>query len=266
MAKASAPRAPKKTPREKTREWFSKCKFGMFIHWGVYAVLGKGEWIRTVDQIPQDEYAKLPPKFNPTKFDPGAWADLAKRAGMKYMVVTTKHHDGFCMFDTKTTDYRITHPSCPFHADPRANVLAHVFDAFKARDFGISCYFSKSDWHCPWYWLPDRPALCGILYVLKTGLHLRMRPQELGCGSGVTCWRRLRDWQAAGVWQALHRVLLDRLGAAGRIDWSRASVDSASVRAKGGGRRPAPTRPTARNPAPSTISSSTARASPSPAA
>ncbi len=115
-------------------------------------------------------------------------------------------------------------------------------------------------------WLPDRPALCGILYVLKTGIQWRMLPTALGCGSGVTCWRRLRDWQAAGVWQALHRVLLDRLGAAGRLDWSRASVDSASVRAKGGGRRPAPTPPTARNPAPNTTSSSTGRAFRSPAA
>ena len=115
-------------------------------------------------------------------------------------------------------------------------------------------------------WLPDRPALCGILSVLTTGLQWRMLPQELGCGSGVTCWRRLRDWQAAGVWQALHRVLLDRLGAAGRLDWSRASLDRASVRAKGGARRPAPTRLIARNPAPSTTSWWIGGASRSPAA
>jgi len=115
-------------------------------------------------------------------------------------------------------------------------------------------------------WLPDRPALCGLLYVLKTGIQWRRLPLALGCGCGVTCWRRLRDWQAAGVWSALHRALLDRLGAAGRIDWSRASVDSASVRAKGGARRPARTRPTAPNPAASTTSSSVAGVSRSPAA
>ncbi|HEX5505414.1 MAG TPA: IS5 family transposase [Thermomicrobiales bacterium] len=84
-------------------------------------------------------------------------------------------------------------------------------------------------------WVSDRAALCGIIYVLKTGIQWRMLPAELGCGSGVTCWRRLRDWQDAGVWQALHLALLDRLGEAGRIDWSRACADSASVRAKGGG-------------------------------
>jgi alpha-L-fucosidase len=141
MAKASAPRAPKKTPREKTREWFSKCKFGMFIHWGVYAVLGKGEWIRTVDQIPQDEYAKLPLKFNPTKFDPGAWADLAKRAGMKYMVVTTKHHDGFCMFDAHNTDWKVT--NTPYGKD----VIAELTEAFEARDVRVGFYYSIMDWH-----------------------------------------------------------------------------------------------------------------------
>ena len=110
-------------------------------------------------------------------------------------------------------------------------------------------------------WLPDRPALCGILYVLKTGIQWHMLPLELGCGSGVTCWRRLRDWQAAGVWAALHRALLDRLGDAAQLDWSRASLDSASVRAKGGARRPARTRPIAPSRARSTTWSSTEGAS-----
>ena len=83
------------TPREATRRWFREAKFGLFIHWGVYALLGKGEWIRTVGKIPEEEYAKLPPAFNPTEFRPEEWADLAQRAGMKYMVMTTKHQDGF---------------------------------------------------------------------------------------------------------------------------------------------------------------------------
>jgi transposase len=80
----------------------------------------------------------------------------------------------------------------------------------------------------------DRAALAGIIFVLKSGIPWEMLPQEMGCGSGVTCWRRLRDWQSAGVWERLHRVLLDRLGEAGQIDWSRACVDSASVPAKRG--------------------------------
>ncbi len=85
----------------------------------------------------------------------------------------------------------------------------------------------------------DRRALTGILFVLKTGIPWEYLPQEMGCGSGMTCWRRLRDWQEAGVWDKLHRTLLDRLGQADRIDWSRASLDSASVPAPGGGPRPA---------------------------
>jgi transposase len=82
--------------------------------------------------------------------------------------------------------------------------------------------------------VPDRACLTGIIFVLKSGLPWEMLPQEMGCGSGMTCWRRLRDWQEAGVWDALHRVLLDRLGEAGQIDWSRASLDCASIPAKRG--------------------------------
>ena len=83
--------------------------------------------------------------------------------------------------------------------------------------------------------LRDRPALTGILFVLRSGIPWEMLPQEMGCGSGMTCWRRLRDWQEAGVWQNLHEVLLAKLREADQIDWSRAVVDSASIRAVGGG-------------------------------
>ena len=84
----------------------------------------------------------------------------------------------------------------------------------------------------------NRAALTGILFVLKTGMPWEYLPQEMGCGSGMTCWRRLRDWQAAGVWDELHRTLLERLHAAEQIDWTRASLDSASVPAPGGARKP----------------------------
>ena len=87
--------------------------------------------------------------------------------------------------------------------------------------------------------VPDRAALTGIIFVLKSGIPWEMLPQELGCGSGMTCWRRLRDWQESGVWERLHHTLLDRLGEAGQIDWSRASLDSASIPAKRGASSPA---------------------------
>ena len=104
--------------------------------------------------------------------------------------------------------------------------------------------------------LPDRAALTGILFVLKSGLPWEMLPAEMGCGSGMSCWRRLRDWQDAGVWAALHRVLLEHLQAAGQIDWRRAALDSASVPAKGGDLRQGRTRPTAASPAPNATSRS----------
>lgn len=88
--------------------------------------------------------------------------------------------------------------------------------------------------------VPDRQALTGILFVLKTGIPWEDLPQEMGCGSGMTCWRRLRDWHEAGVWERLHQVLLDELQDAGVLDWSRAVVDSSHVRAKGGAKRQVP--------------------------
>lgn len=96
----------------------------------------------------------------------------------------------------------------------------------------------------------DRACLTGIIFVLKSGIPWEMLPQEMGCGSGVTCWRRLRDWQDAGVWDRVHHTLLDRLGAADQIDWDRAALDSASVPAKRGARPWDRIPPIAANPAP----------------
>jgi transposase len=104
--------------------------------------------------------------------------------------------------------------------------------------------------------VPDRAALGGIIFVLRTGCPWRLVPQALGCGSGTTCWRRLRDWHAAGVWQRLHETLLNWLGDEAAIDWSRASVDSLSIRAKRGASRRDRTRSIAASPAPSTTWSS----------
>jgi transposase len=100
--------------------------------------------------------------------------------------------------------------------------------------------------------VPDRQTLTGILFVLKTGIPWEDLPQEMGCGSGVTCWRRLREWQQQGVWQRLHEALLAKLNAAGEIDWQRAAVDSSHVRAFGGASAPARAQWTAESQAPST--------------
>jgi len=150
---------------EQWRDW----KFGFMVHWGPYSQWGIVEswsicsedvdWCRRpkgvsyVDYVKQ--YEQLPTTFNPVKFDPAAWAQAAKDAGMKYVVFTTKHHDGFSMFDTKQTDYRITAPDVPFHSNPRANIAKEVFDAFRMQDFGIGAYFSKPDWHHDDFWAPE---------------------------------------------------------------------------------------------------------------
>ena len=112
--------------------------------------------------------------------------------------------------------------------------------------------------------VPDRAALTGIIFVLKSGIPWEMLPPEMGCGSGVTCWRRLRDWQEAGVWDRLHRTLLDRLGEADLIDWSRASLDSASIAAKRGATPSVPTRRIAANRARSAMLWSSGAAARSP--
>jgi transposase len=108
--------------------------------------------------------------------------------------------------------------------------------------------------------IDDRAVLTGIVFVLRSGIAWEMLPREMGCGSGMTCWRRLRDWHEAGVWHALHHLLLEELAEAERIDWSRAAIDSAAVSAKKGAPKPVPTQPTEAGPAPSTTSWSTATA------
>jgi transposase len=109
--------------------------------------------------------------------------------------------------------------------------------------------------------VPHRAALTGIVFVLKSGIPWEMLPQEMGCGCGMTCWRRLRAWQRAGVWQKLHHLLLNKLGQAEQIDWSRAAIDAASVAAPGGAIKPARIQRTAANRARSAILWSTAKGS-----
>ena len=109
--------------------------------------------------------------------------------------------------------------------------------------------------------ISDRAALTGILFVLMTGTPWEMLPPEMGCGSGMTCWRRLRDWQEAGVWDRLHRVFLDRLGQAERIDWSRAAIDASTVASPGGAKKPGRIQRIAANRARSAILWSTAKES-----
>ena len=138
-------------------------KFGVLFHWGIYSVPGiveswsicSEDWItRNMDNYEayKNWYWGLKDKFNPTKFNPEQWADVMEDAGMKYMIFTTKHHDGFCMFDSKYSDFSIA--KGPFKDNPRKDVARYVFDAFRNKGFMMGCYFSKPDWHCQWFWNP----------------------------------------------------------------------------------------------------------------
>ncbi|MEJ1240206.1 alpha-L-fucosidase [Chryseolinea sp. T2] len=149
--------------KERLEQWRDQ-KFGMIIHWGVYAVPGmieswalSGEpWVKRDTTKSYEEFKKwywdLSKEFNPVKFDPDQWASAAKSAGMRYVVFTTKHHDGFNMFDTKYSDYKIS--SGPFRSHPKSNVALHVFDSFRKQNFMIGAYFSKPDWHSEYFWWP----------------------------------------------------------------------------------------------------------------
>ena len=152
--------------KQKLEEWQDR-KLGFMVHWGTYSQKGWCEswglcseavdWLTPPHpsyQAYYDTYVGLKKSFDPRDFDPAAWAALARDAGMRYFVFTTKHHDGFCMFDTRQTDYKITDPGTPFHDHPLADVTRHLFDAFRREGFMIGAYFSKPDWNVPWYWSP----------------------------------------------------------------------------------------------------------------
>lgn len=158
--------------QKKLANW-QDLKFGLFMHWGTYSQWGvveswsicpedegwtqrKGPYGASYNEYKQ-AYENLPKTFNPQKFNPEKWVKAANDAGMKYMVFTTKHHDGFAMFDTKQTDYKITDPKTAFASNPRANITKEIFNAFRKQNFLIGAYFSKPDWHSPYYWWPYFP-------------------------------------------------------------------------------------------------------------
>jgi alpha-L-fucosidase len=122
-------------------DWFLDARYGMFLHWGLYSLLGRGEWVRNRERFADDDYRRLADRFNPTKYDPRAWARLARRAGMKYMVLTTKHHDGFCLWDSNLTDF--TAPKTRAGRD----LVAEYAEACRAEGLKVGFYFSLVDWN-----------------------------------------------------------------------------------------------------------------------
>jgi len=157
----------------KNIEDWQDLKFGIFMHWGTYSQWGVVEswsicpedegWTQRQGEYSKDYYGykkayeDLQHAFNPVQFDPDKWASAAREAGFKYMILTFKHHDGFCMFDSKYTDYKITSTNTPFSTHPKANIGKETTEAFRKQGFKIGTYFSKPDWHCESYWWPYFP-------------------------------------------------------------------------------------------------------------
>jgi len=152
-------------------EWFQDQKLALMMHWGIYSQLGMVEswalsdkdadwsrggvdWTEDATEFKQT-YRNLYKSFNPVRFEPEKWANSAKDGGFKYLIFTTKHHDGFCMWDTKFSDYKVTNAGCPFSVNKRADIVAGVFEAFRNCGLGIAAYFSKADWNTTSYWAND---------------------------------------------------------------------------------------------------------------
>lgn len=165
---------PDTSIQRRLEDW-QDLKFGLLMHWGPYSQWGIVEsWSICPEDLSwasgarkpgvsdnyhdyRRAYEELPRTFNPTKFDPERWAVAAREAGMKYLVFTTKHHDGFCMFDSKYTDYKVTDAQCPFSQHPRSNISKEIFEAFRKEGLWTGAYFSKPDWHSDDYWWKQFP-------------------------------------------------------------------------------------------------------------
>lgn len=138
---------PKETEAQKAErmKWWTDSRFGMFIHWGLYALPARHEWVKNNERLTNDEYQKYFNMFNPDLWDPHEWAKTAKAAGMKYVVLTAKHHEGFCLFDSKFTDYKAT--NTPYGKD----IIKEYVEAFRAEGLKVGFYYSLIDWHHPDY-------------------------------------------------------------------------------------------------------------------
>src|SRR5437588_6684556 len=126
-------------------EWLTYARFGMFIHWGLYSQAGRHEWVKHNEHLTNEQYQKYFDHFDPDHFEPKKWAKQAKAAGMKYAVLTTKHHEGFCLFDSKYTDYKAPNTGA------KRDLVKEYVDAFRAEGMKVGFYYSLLDWHHPDY-------------------------------------------------------------------------------------------------------------------
>lgn len=197
----------------KARQWFQDNKFGLFIHWGVYSVLGKGEWVMNNDKMTVADYEKLPPKFNPTEFDPAEWVAIAKDAGMRYITITSKHHDGFAMWGTKQSDWNIVDRT-PYHKD----VLKMLADECHRQGVKLFFYHSQLDWHNTDYFPRGRTGLtagrpeAGDWYKYLDYMDNQLRELLTNYGEIAGIWfdgmwdKPDADWRLAKTYGLIHSL------------------------------------------------------------
>ncbi len=178
---------PQPAPTAGAMDWFLQDRFGMFIHWGLYAAAARHEWVKHQEEIPDEVYDKYFRHFDPDLFAPADWASLARRAGMKYLVVTAKHHEGFCLWDSAYTDYKAT------NAPSGKDLLRAILDAFRAEGLRVGVYYSLIDWHHPDFTVdplhpmrnhPDAQAWNKTRDMDRYRAYMRNQVRELLCDYG----------------------------------------------------------------------------------
>ncbi len=197
---AAGTRAAKADDRDARVQWWREARFGMFIHWGLYSIPGRGEWAQWNEQIPVDEYARLADQFNPKDFNPETWTDVAKAAGMKYMVLTARHHDGFSLFDDGANPF--TSVNTAAHRD----FVADYVKAVRKAGLGVGLYYSPLDWRFPGFFFPDLQRASAE--AMRGQYHRQMEKLLTNYGkidvlwfdAGETDWLNFgADWKD-GVW------------------------------------------------------------------
>jgi alpha-L-fucosidase len=195
------------------RESFQDARFGMFVHWGVYSVLGDGEWVMQNKKIPIADYEKLPPAFNPIDFNAAEWVSIAKSAGMKYITITSKHHDGFAMYDSKVSDYNIV-ARTPYKKDP----LKALAEECRRQGLKLFFYYSQLDWHNPDYFprgrtgadagRPEQGSFPRYLEYMDAQLRELLTNYGDVAGIWFDGWwdRPEADWQLQRTYSLIHQL------------------------------------------------------------
>jgi alpha-L-fucosidase len=197
----------------KNRQWLQDAKFGLFVHWGIYSILGDGEWVMNNQGIPVKTYEKLASFFYPVYFNPAEWVSLAKKAGMKYIVITSRHHDGFSMFDTKASDYNMV-KATPYGRD----ILKMLADECRKEGLKLGFYYSLLDWHHPDYFprgatghrtgRPNQGNWENYIKFMKT----QLRELLTNYGEVLSIWldgywdRREANWHLEEIYNLIHSL------------------------------------------------------------